>query len=136
MQSLLKMLLSPISIAAILSSGEAVALDCSKAFTTPDMNECARIEQEKVEAELNATYKRALAFLDGRDPPIKEDAARAKAKLIEAQRAWITFRESDCEAVYSLNSSGTIRTLMWIGCMRSRAEQRIKELNRLMDGDD
>src|SRR5262245_30010231 len=80
----------PMLLAAALSVGHvhADAIDCSKSSTTPDINECASIEQEKVEAELNATYKQALAFLDESDPLIKEDAAKAKTKLMEAQRAW------------------------------------------------
>lgn len=117
-----------------LSAGSAQALDCANAITTPEINECASIEKDKVEAKLNDTYKKALAFLDNSDPLIKEDAAKAKAKLKEAQRAWIKFRETDCDAIYSFNASGTMRTVLWIGCMQSHAEQRINELNNFMEG--
>lgn len=38
------------------------------------------------------------------------------------------FREADCNALYELYRDGTIRTVMYIGCMQAHAEQRIKEL--------
>ncbi len=122
------------TLVTMLASRDASALDCANAITTPDINECVAIEKDKVEVKLNETYQRVLAFLDNSDPLIKEDAAKAKMKLKEAQRAWITFREADCDAVYAYNASGTIRTVMWIGCMQTHAEQRIAELNSFMEG--
>ncbi len=131
----MKRLLRATLLPVVLLASDADAIDCSQAITTPDLNECASIEKDKVEARLNETYKQVLASLDQSDPLFKDDAARAKAKLIEAQRAWIRYREADCDARYSLNASGTIRTVIWFGCMRSDAEQRIKELTSFMDGD-
>lgn len=121
-------------VAATLLADEASALDCAQAITTPEINECASIEQQEVETQLNATYQKVLAFLDQADPLIKDDAARAKAKLMEAQRTWIKFREADCDAVYNLNASGTIRNVMRIGCMQAHGKQRIGELNGLIEG--
>lgn len=112
----------------------AFAIDCAKANTTPEINECAHAEQQKVEQKLNATYQAALNFLDQMDPLVKDDAVKAKAKLIEAERAWIKFREADCDAVFSLNASGTIRTVLRIGCMKSHAQSRIQDLENLMNG--
>jgi len=120
----------------LLASGRAAALDCANALTTPDINECASVEQKKVEARLNTTYKTVLAYLDHADPIIKDDAASAKLKLIEAQRAWIKFREADCQAQYEFNASGTIRTVLWISCMQAHAEQRTRDLESFSSGGD
>jgi len=107
---------------SLLALADARALDCANAVTTPDMNECAAREQKVVEANLNRTYQQLLKDLN--DP----DSAATKKKLVVAQRAWVKFREADCAAVYEHYAGGTIRNLMHSGCMRGRAEQRIKEL--------
>ena len=112
----------------LILSQNALALDCNKAIATPEINECASIEQVKVEAQLNATYKSVIQKLEHPDPEFADDYSATKKALIEAQRAWVKFREADCEATYTWHSGGTIRTVMHIGCMQAHAEQRIKEL--------
>ena len=109
--------------------GSAFALDCNKAASTPEINECAHIEQEKVEKKLNDVYRRVLKQIEevGKNPE-SEAQADIKKTFIEAQRLWVKFREADCQNVYKFWSGGTMRGLMYIGCMQSRAEQRIKEL--------
>lgn len=111
---------------ALFAVGSAVAAapDCQKPKDTLETNECAAIEQKAVEARLNQVYQRLLKSLDERG----KEAAGMKVKLTSAQRAWVKFREADCDAVFEKWSGGTIRTVMFIGCMQSRAEQRIKEL--------
>jgi uncharacterized protein YecT (DUF1311 family) len=103
-----------------LWSTSSFALDCKNAVTTPDINECAAAGQKQIEAKLNQTYQGVLKSLD--------DDKETKKALVAAQRAWVKFREADCKAVYQRSSGGTIRTVMYIGCMQNRAETRIKEL--------
>ena len=75
-----------------------------------------------VEAKLNEVYQRVLkAFGD-------QEHAAARSKLIAAQRAWVRFREADCNAVFEKWAGGSVRTVMYIGCMQKHAEQRIKDL--------
>ncbi len=105
----------------------ALALDCSKASNTLEINECASIEQKKVEAKLNAVYQRVMKFLDKQIADGDLDKA-SKTTLIEAQRAWLKFREADCSAVYQYHIAGTIRNVMHIGCMQTHTERRIKDL--------
>ena len=42
----------------------ALALDCKNAMNTPEMNECAALEQKAVEAKLNQVYRRVIKSLD------------------------------------------------------------------------
>ena len=121
-----------IALVIFLLSSNALALDCNKAISTPEINACAKQEQEKVEAELNAVYKEVMKSLSEPDTEY-EKPSEVKAALIEAQRAWIKFREADCNAVYIQNQGGTIRTVMYISCMQQRAKQRIKELRNFIE---
>jgi uncharacterized protein YecT (DUF1311 family) len=112
----------PRLLAALLlttCASSAFALDCKNALSTPEINECASIEQKKVEDKLNKVYQRIVKSVDN---------AEAKKSLVEAQRAWVKFRDADCKAVYQKWIEGTIRGVMFTGCMQNRAETRIKEL--------
>ena len=102
-----------------LCATSAHALDCDNAVSTPDLNECAARDQKAAEAKLNTVYQRVLKN-------IGEPAVRTQ--FVAAQRAWIKYREADCKAVHQKYADGTIRTVMYLGCMQNRAETRVKEL--------
>ncbi|MFC5458484.1 lysozyme inhibitor LprI family protein [Massilia niabensis] len=110
-------------------AGPSFALDCNKRLTTVELNECASKEKDKVEAKLNSTYQRIMKSLSRPDPDTdSEQRSRMKKSLISAQRAWVTFREADCDAVYEKHADGTIRNLMYISCLQRHAEKRVKDL--------
>ncbi|MCY0963799.1 lysozyme inhibitor LprI family protein [Parathalassolituus penaei] len=115
----------------LMASSSSMALDCNNATTTLDMNECAAQEQQVVEARLNEVYRNVMKHLEGNEDHYPE----VRAKLLEGQRAWIKFREADCEAQYILHQDGTMRNLVHIGCMQSHAEQRIKSLQAFIGSD-
>lgn len=91
------------------------------------MEECKKRTLEKTEVTLNKLYKRVIQALSKRD---SADAQNSETRelLIEAQRAWVSFRDKDCKAAYTYFAAGTIRNIAFLDCMQSRAEQRIKEL--------
>ena len=77
---------------ALLAASET---DMSKQYTTcmdkangvnPDMIDCILAETKQQDARLNENYKRLMSKLSG---------IRKKA-LLEAQRAWIRFRDANC----------------------------------------
>jgi uncharacterized protein YecT (DUF1311 family) len=108
-----------LALSLLLCSASSFALDCDNAVSTPDLNECAAREQKAVEAILNTVYQRVLKATS---------APAVRTQLVAAQRAWIKFRGADCKAVHQKYADGTIRTVMYLGCMQNRAETRIKEL--------
>lgn len=103
-------------------------INCKTAATTPEINECAQIKLQAVEKKLNETYRRVLKSLDRPDED-SESFTQIKKSLVEAQKSWVVFRDKDCDAVYTLHASGTIRTVMSISCMQRHAEKRIKDLS-------
>jgi uncharacterized protein YecT (DUF1311 family) len=108
----------------------AFALDCEKVMNTLDINACGQIELKKLDKELTQTYKMVLAKFDkiSKEPTNIADKSKLKQSLIDAQRLWVKFRDADCNTTYTLWSDGTIRGQMYLGCMKSKTEQRIKEL--------
>ena len=119
-------------LAALFTSCAAVAatepkLDCANASTTVAMTQCAALDADAAEAKLNAAYKALVKNLSQPDTAT-DNYTLMRQKLQAAQRAWIKFRDADCDAVYQVNSSGTLRGLAAVGCKRQRAEQRTREL--------
>ena len=96
------------------------------AVSDSDINECARQEFDRAEAVLNTAYKDVLSAL-GKEGA---DGLEVKQGLIKAQRHWILFRKSDCDAVYAFNKGGSVRFPEALMCMRRHAEQRTEDLHR------
>ncbi|WP_409079692.1 lysozyme inhibitor LprI family protein [Pseudomonas sp. SG20056] len=102
-------------------------IDCTNAFSTQDIEQCASISLENTEKELNLTYKKLVNSLS--QPNTEYDNyTEYRRHLLTAQRAWIKFREADCAAQYEMHRSGTIRNSIYLACKEERAKQRIKEL--------
>lgn len=116
-----------LAVVTLLASLPAAAVDCAQAITTPDINACAAAEQKKVETELNTVYQHVLHGLEQASTDAERNR-KTRAALVEAQRAWVKFREADCKAVFTRHEGGTIRTVMYLGCMQTHAEARIKDL--------
>ena len=91
--------------------------------TTQDINECAKREYDKADAELNKVYRELIS---------KVKDVRLKNKLIAAQRTWIKFRDESCNFVYEFHKEGTMRTVMLLGCLTMTTENRTKELRIIM----
>ena len=109
---------------AVLANAEKSCMET--AVSDSDYNECASHEFDSAEAVLNATYKEALSALSKGGP----DGLETKKELIQAQRYWIQFRKSDCDAIYAFNQGGSVRIPEAFMCMKRHAEQRTKELHQ------
>lgn len=120
-------------LASLANAEEAADLDCENALTTRDMEQCIAIESDKAEAALNQTYQRLVKQLTHPDTE-HENYTEYRKKLLDAQRAWIKFRDADCDALYALNSSGSMRNIVYLSCKQQRAEQRTKELEGYFPG--
>ena len=89
------------------------------------MNRCAGDAYERADKALNAQWRQVLAQYD--DPG-------AKKLLLESQRAWLKYRDAQCEAAAYDNRGGSIWPLINSGCLASLTRQRTQELKELIDG--
>lgn len=87
---------------------------------------CAAQETRAADAELNKAYQQALGQLDGSD-----NLRLAKASLVESERAWIKFRDADCDVQTNIFKGGSMQGAMVEACKKSLTEQRTKELKSL-----
>jgi uncharacterized protein YecT (DUF1311 family) len=86
---------------------------------TSSMNDCTGAETDRQDARLNDNYKRLMSKLS-------EDR---KKELLEAQRAWIRFRDANCR--FYGEGVGSISALAVNDCILDATVDRAKELKRL-----
>ena len=84
---------------------------------TQHMVECIDAETKRQDARLNKAYKALLADLN----------PERKKQLLEAQRAWLKFRDTNC-AFYFDPEGGTIARVQAVDCMMTMTASRAKEL--------
>lgn len=111
------------------SSSQGAARCDRDSSNTYDINACSEADFQIAESRLNDTYKRVLAFLSKTpDEGPSYNPSEARKPLVEAQRAWITFREKDCSAKNTISGFTTLRPSAYFICMRLHAELRTKQL--------
>lgn len=59
--------------------------------------------------------------------------ASDKKLLLEAQRAWIKYKETHCKLVAKAYEGGSIQPLIYATCLTSITEDRIEELKKLIE---
>lgn len=107
-------------IASILmiSSFSVFAQDCTDMTSTYDVRLCLSNELEKADADLNKQYKLCMNKLD----------KVAQGKLKTAQKAWISFRDAECEYQADEMRGGTYEVVIALGCHVSETKERAEEL--------
>ena len=78
-----------------------VTAQCKEAISTKDMQDGMDNEWKKSDADLNRVYQESLKKLK------PEQAAFLK----KAQRAWLTYRDAECEADYKMSAGDTAAPL-------------------------
>ena len=98
---------------------------CPDAQTIIDRLECAQKVLAKADADLNRTWKRVLA-----EHPSGGDRASHRDEIRDAQRAWIKFRDLDCEAASQIGIP-KYWELNRIGCQIAHTRARTRALREL-----
>ena len=122
---------------AVLWNGQLLAApakddDLSKEYSdcidksggvTPDMFECNGKELDRQDARLNNTYKKLMSKL----------SPDRKKALLKAQRAWVKFREANCDYWFDPHG-GTAARMNASGCLLTMTATRAKELEGMLEG--
>ena len=95
--------------------------------TTYDTTVCLSKVHDKVDAELNSTYQKALAMT-------KRFGRQDVEKLREAERKWTAYRDAACAAEYGLWGGGSggpnARTMCVIRLTRQRTNDLQSSLHK------
>ncbi|MEX3008047.1 lysozyme inhibitor LprI family protein [Hoeflea sp. TYP-13] len=112
---------------AAASPVPAQALNCDG--TTPEMNQCVFEAYDAADRELNRVWKEVLSKIKPDDYLPADDARQWKEHLIAAQRAWVTFKEEDCQGAVSYEYFGGTGATFAVGyCLYAHTVARTNNL--------
>ncbi len=94
------------------------AADPCSGSTTRDVEQCLAADLDRADAVLNRYYTAAVARLT------RDRELTALAKLRTSERAWIAYRDTECDAVYENWKGGTIRGAMSLSCRTALTKAR------------
>ncbi|MEZ9201242.1 hypothetical protein CWN85_03945 [Vibrio splendidus] len=104
----------------LLASASDDAIDCENAMNTIEINQCAAIELESAQAELDK-YLAASFEHNAYD-------AELVASIKKAQESWQAYMSAHCSSVYTQWRDGSIRGLMALSCKTTLTKQRTHEV--------
>ena len=109
---------------------EDTTYDCNGNLRRIESLLCADAEFHREDKQLNATYRTILKSLEGPgDGTVHSDPAQRKKELIEAQKAWVSFRIADCKSQGNLNGSDW-NDVFIVSCETQATKERIRVLKK------
>ncbi|HLO48570.1 MAG TPA: lysozyme inhibitor LprI family protein [Kamptonema sp.] len=115
------LVLATLTLSSVLAiSSSAQDIKCNPAGNTLELRKCASDRYAAADKKLNQVYQQNISKLSG----------EYKNRLIKAQTAWITFRDTTCnfEAGYALG--GTLEPLLYTRCLERVTSERTTYLQQ------
>ena len=111
---------------------QAREFHCNDPQTQLDMNQCAGIDFQRADIELNRVWREAIAAARQDDAGIAGTNDRRQteeAQLREAQRGWLVFRDAECTVEgYREARGGSMEPLIYNGCRARLTRERTAQL--------
>lgn len=98
--------------------------NCRNPQTQSEINYCAEQSRRRADQELNRVYRLVVPKL----------AAARRNQLVNAQTAWIKFRDAECDFSSSLAEGGTMQPGLEAGCLEQVTRERTSDLNSYLQG--
>jgi uncharacterized protein YecT (DUF1311 family) len=113
----------------LASPASADIWNTCNASTNIEMTQCIWERFKAADAELNVVWKQVNATIAPSEFLPAEQASEWKAKLLNAQRAWVTFKEEDCRGAVAYEWFGGSGANAAIGaCLYAHTSARIEDL--------
>jgi uncharacterized protein YecT (DUF1311 family) len=108
-----------VALASVSLASPCIAQDCADQ-TQFGLDQCANASYQKADAALNGVYKQIVRRL-------KDDAATTKL-LVQAQKAWIGYRDAECTFATSASAGGSIYPMEFSICLEAQTKKRTDDL--------
>lgn len=102
------------------------ATPCDALQTQLQMMECADADYKSADAALNAAYREVMAELRKYDET--QPGWDLSAALKAAQRAWLPFRDRQCDWEAAFVKGGTMEPLIRLSCLSEMTSRRTGEI--------
>ena len=121
-----------IGAAMLLTAGHVSAqdIDCQNPKTQSDMTSCEVARHDAADKALNEQYKKTRAAMVAIDKDLDGDMKGAEKALVKAQRAWIDYRDAQCDAFGFQARGGTMEPMLVAGCLAEETDQRAERARR------
>ena len=97
--------------------------NCNNPQTTTAMKVCAGENYKKADKKLNQVYQQLKPKL----------RTSQQNRLIDAQRAWIQFRDKSCAFEGAFAEGGSLEPVLKTSCLTDVTEQRVKDLQGYLE---
>jgi uncharacterized protein YecT (DUF1311 family) len=91
------------------------------------MNQCEGEAFDRADKALNAEWAKVVANYKGEKP--------AQKLMLDGQRAWLTYRDAQCELAAYENLGGSIWPMLVAGCKADLTRQRTHQLVEMLQGE-
>ncbi len=117
----------------------AVGLNCADPQNQLSADECAGDARIRADAAMNAQWKLTLAAEHKRDQdfasvPMHDTRPSYAEALLAAQRAWLNFRNSECEVEAYAVRGGSMEPQIGAECEARLTRERTKQLAAIAKG--
>lgn len=111
-------------------------VDCKNPMTQYDMNVCSDRDYKEADKALNAQWSALKPIVKEWDETLKSVGMvpTAEASLLKAQRAWIDYRDGQCDTEEASVQGGTMAPTIYSSCMAELTRNRTEELKSLAEG--
>lgn len=96
----------------------------SMSQTQQEMNNTAFKEYKKEDEEMAKMYKKVMSTRNTKE---------SKNLLLEAQRAWIKYKEAHCKSVADIYEGGSMAPLVYYSCLTELTIERKARLKSILE---
>jgi len=126
-------------LALFATTSLAQDMDCAAPQTQVELTACAGIDFETADRALNDLWPKLVAAAKANDAYVAEQASLTGVPttleaLRTAQRAWIGFRDAQCDYEAYAVFGGTAQPMIGSLCLARLTNERIDQLVEAMEG--
>ena len=116
----MRLMASVVCLGVLASMSTATAGNCSNQSTQSDLNICADQDFKAADKALNEVYRTIVKRLS--------QDSESKTRLTAAQKAWIAFRDAECDFQSGNSIQGSIYPMLVSICRTGLTKKRTEEL--------
>jgi len=127
-----------VSLFLLVGSGAATTafaqdkkVNCTDPQTQMEMTQCAGEDYDKADKDLNVEYQKLRKLLGERDKAADENGKGAVDALVAAQRAWVAYRDANCNLAGFQARGGSMEPQLVASCLAQMSRDRTQELKTL-----
>ncbi|MGH1331669.1 MAG: lysozyme inhibitor LprI family protein [Paracoccaceae bacterium] len=121
------------AVCALAGGALAEDINCLEPMTQRDMLYCADQAYKAADGDLNFDYQTARDYFRRVDSDLPKNMRGAADALLEAQRAWIPYRDAACRTEGFMARGGSMEPLIVTMCLENLTRQRSEDLRALVE---